>query len=233
MRSIWDKIKEYVWMGAAVAVVLLLLVGAFWPRPAKAADLGDGPLIPGLTVGKSAPWTGVYAGVGGGYQVADTEISVPSLSILDGISGRGWAADARLGFDWQPSGTPFVIGVLGGYNLGEAEFGAFNGALTATLEPQWYVGGRLGLALPTKTLLYGGLAWQRAEGTVSLSGVGSASATEDGLLYLAGIEQSIGPHLTLGAEYSLARYEFAAGPLSIDPDVHAFKVRLNWRPFSK
>jgi opacity protein-like surface antigen len=54
-------------------------------------------------------------------------------------------------------------------------------------------------------------------------------------MYIAGIEQAVAAGLTLGAEYSLAQYEFSAfdGDLSIDPDVHAFKVRLNWRPFSK
>jgi outer membrane immunogenic protein len=239
MQRIWGKIRS----ADPVAVVLmacgvvLLLVG-FWAKPAKAEGIAKSGLVPiGEVVANTSQWTGLYAGVGGGYQVSDTSLSATGFS-LDGISGRGWAGDARLGFDWQATGTPFVVGLLGGYNIGEAKSEAHVGPATAsaTLTPSWYVGGRLGFALPSKTLVYGGAAWQRAEG--KLGGVLSGSATEDGIMYIAGIEQMVSPQLTLGVEYSLSQYEFCAncgtgGHINIEPDVHAFKARLNWRPFAK
>ena len=244
----WDMKK---WGTVAICFAILLgIVWFAWPARAAAADKGgpdESPLIPGLTAIKGN-WTGVYVGVGGGYQIADTKLSLDAVAagpfngaFLDGLSGDGWAGDARLGLDWQVSGSPFVFGILGGYNIGAAESEAgfpliLGATVSATLTPTWYVGGRIGMALPTKTLVYGGAAYQQAKG--ELGGVLSGSATEYGIMYLAGLEQAIAPNFTLGAEYSLARYEFDVGcgascNVNVDPDVHAFKVRLNWRPFSK
>ena len=76
---------------------------------------------------------------------------------------------------------------------------------------------------------------------------GRKAKTLDGYMILAGGEMVIAPMWTLGAEYSWTRYDtfnmtqnFAAAPngparheLTVDPDVHAFKVRLNFRPLSK
>ena len=219
-----DKLKIAL-AGAAVAVVAGWCNDAMADGPTKTASIL--PDIPGVTTAKGG-WTGTYVGVGGGYQVSDTEVSVPSLSLIDGLSGRGWTGDARIGFDWQPSASmPLVFGILGGYSLGSVKTEAFNGAASATLDATWYVGGRLGVALPTNTLIYGGAAWQQAKG--ELGGVFSGSATDEGIMYIAGIEQKVAPHVTLGAEYSLSQYQFAAGPLAIEPDVHAFKVRRNFR----
>lgn len=228
MREFWDTHKK------PILIVTAVLVGLFVVFKARAH--ADGlPSKIGSPIGEVSAsgtnWSGLYLGVGGGYQVSDTELSVPGGSLINGISGRGWAGDARLGYDWQFSGSPFVVGVFGGYSIGDVESDVFNGAATATLTQTWNVGGRLGFVLPTKTMLYGGAAWQRAEG--KLGGALSGSATDDGIMYVAGIEQVIAANLTIGMEYSLSQYEFSAGSLSIDPDVHAVKARLNWRPFSK
>ncbi len=209
----------------AIAIAAGYCADARADGPTKSASIL--PDIPGVTTAKGG-WTGGYVGVGGGYQVSDTELSIPAGSILDGLSGRGWTGDARIGFDWQPSASmPLVFGILGGYNLGGVKTEALNGAASATLDATWYVGGRIGVALPTNTLIYGGAAWQQAKG--DLGGVFSGSATDEGIMYIAGIEQKVAPNITLGAEYSLSQYEFSAGPLAIEPDVHAFKVRLNFR----
>jgi outer membrane immunogenic protein len=218
-----DKIVA--WLAALVIAAGYFISSANADGPTKAGSIL--PEIPGVTTAKGG-WTGGYVGVGGGYQVSDTEVSVPGISIIDGLSGRGWTGDARVGFDWQPSASmPLVFGILGGYNLGGVKTEAFNGVASATLDATWYVGGRIGVALPTNTLIYGGAAWQQAKG--ELGGVFSGSATDEGIMYIAGIEQKVAPHVTLGAEYSLSQYQFAAGPLAIEPDVHAFKVRLNFR----
>lgn len=212
-------------IAAAIAVALLAIGYCASPAnadgPTKTASIL--PAIPGITT--TGAWSGAYVGVGGGYQVSDTDLSVPGMSIIDGLSGTGWAGDARIGFDWQAGSL--VFGVLGGYNLGTVKTEAFNGTASAKLDATWYVGGRIGVALQTNTLIYGGAAWQEAKG--ELGGMLSGSATEQGIMYLAGIEQKVAPNITFGAEYSLSQYEFAAGPLSIDPDVHSFKVRLNFR----
>ena len=244
----WKKLTTLQKALAAIVVVVLFAIGVMSAR-AEGVDRAPPSFLPIGEVAKATTaWTGVYMGAGGGYQVSDTKLSLDAVgagvfngAFLDGLSGDGWTGDARLGFDWQVSGSPFVLGVLGGYNVGEVESEAglplIPGATaTATLTPTWYVGGRVGIALPTHTLVYGGAAWQEAKG--ELGGVLSGSATEHGIMYIAGIEQVVAKGLTLGAEYSLAQYDFDAScgvacNVNIDPDVHAFKVRLNWRPFSK
>ena len=233
-------LKRVAYLGIAFAAfVAILIVGG----RAFAADKGgaDGHILGIEDVAKKAGWTGVYFSVGGGYQVADVSLSAyDDLAGINGLSGRGWAGDARLGFDWQLSGSPFVIGLLGGYNIGEAEFTAHAGpfGVNATIEPTWYIGGRAGVAFG-KSLAYVGYAWQEAEaaGSISFMGtpVASGSTTVNGQVLLVGLETVLAPQLTLGAEYSLARYESIGigDHVSVDPDVHAFKLRLNWRPFTK
>ena len=95
----WDKYRKRA-AGFVVFVayaVFVLVVAA----PARAADLGGsgGSMLGPLTATSTAPWTGLYVGAGAGYQVADTELSIPGTSLVDGLSGHGWGADGRLGFD--------------------------------------------------------------------------------------------------------------------------------------
>ena len=238
-RKRFGKIALYV-IGA---IAVLVFVWNFIAQASAADKGGEGPGILGIeNVAKKTGWTGVYIGVGGGYQVADIDVSAlpGDWAGIDGLSGRGWAGDARLGFDWHFTGSPFVVGLLGGYNLGEAEFTAHLGpyGANATIEPTWYVGGRAGLAFG-KSLVYAGYAWQEADAKGSLTFEGatfaSGSTTVNGHVLLVGLETVLAPQLTLGAEYSLAKYETITinDAVDVDPDVHAFKIRLNWRPFSK
>lgn len=269
----WNKKK--LGIAAVVAVIVLAGIWLVWPSRASAADLGEGPLIPGIAATKAAPWTGIYLGAGLGYQVADTNLTLDAASPgftgniveIDGLSGRGWGYDGRLGVDWQIPNTAFVIGILGGYAGGETEFNVnsdlpfgpkgapLGNVLNATMEQSWYAGGRLGIA-HKNVLVYGGYAWTRGDFNVSIPAspglcsaalpVGmSLTCSQDvgGRMILAGIEVLINPQLSLGAEYTLAQYDTAnifsavSGPNSLsldaDTDVHAFKVRLNFRPFSK
>jgi opacity protein-like surface antigen len=190
------------------------------------------------------------------------------ISILnaDSLGGKDWTYGARIGVDWHVNGTPFVFGVLGGYGWGAidssmsfaeqtwaSDIGDVKGA-TFSIEPTWYAGGRIGLAV-NSSLLYAGAAWTRAEvdGSVTIAYQGgdkgfAANGSTDGWMLLLGGETKLGPQWTIGAEYSYARYDDVTfvGPhvvvygdsvrqnsLTVDPDVHAFKVRLNWRPFAK
>lgn len=189
-------------------------------------------------------WTGFYLGGGLGYGFADTELNVSDVHNglnwlnVDGLSGTGAVGDIRVGADYQFAGTPLVVGVLAGYNFGSMEFNAsaFDGnlSLSAELEPTWYAGGRLGLALPTKTLVYVGAAYQEAEGSFSTQFSEAAgphgSQTADAVVYMLGLEQALTNNWRLGVEYNYAQYQFDATAdcfkFDIDPDVHTIKARL-------
>lgn len=247
-----DKIKDafktnpVAWAGLGLVAALLFVV--FLTPKARAEGLPKGGLLPiGEMAKASGSWTGAYVGVGGGYQVGDTGLSIGDstyeLLSIDGLSSRGWVGDVRVGFDWQVAGSPFVLGVLGGYNFGEAEFsaGVGNGfaGVSASITPTWYIGGRAGFAFGN-TLAYVGYAYQRAEADGSVfwcfgNESDSASTTLDAHVLLAGLEAVIAPQITLGAEYSFAKYESVKinDFVDVDPEVHAFKVRLNFRTSAK
>mgnify|MGYP001571480803 CR=1 FL=1 len=227
MRSIWDKIKEYVWMGAAVAVVLLLIVGAFWPRPAKAADLGDGPLIPGLTVGKGI-WTGPYIGAHGGYgwSTWQGDFFWQDVDLGHGyqLDAEGWFYGIQAGANYQIG--KMVLGIEADATWGDLEkSGQFqaNDAKDAGSYVEWEVKQRLerfgtvrlrlGYTPTERFLVYatGGLAWGQtsAEQVIHypkyappfINGVGSVEENHIGWAAGAGVEWLLLPNVSLRAEY--------------------------------
>jgi opacity protein-like surface antigen len=243
------RVTKPAWIVLAAIVVLAVVV--FFGAKARAE--GVQPPIPGIAaLGNPAPgsWTGLYVGVGGGYQIGDLELSegknAPLGFNVDGLSMDGWTGDVRIGFDWQMGSSPFVIGVLGGHKFGEAEFsaGASIGpnsiaGVDASINPNWYVGGRAGYSFG-KSLAYVGYAyqWADAEGSAWICDPEDAvrgSTNLNAHVFLAGLETAVASQITLGLEYSLAKYEDVniSDVLNVDPDVHAVTLRLNWRPFSK
>jgi outer membrane immunogenic protein len=140
-------------------------------------------------------WTGIHAGIGGGagYNTYDAksefDVSNPWSPLIPGemdIKGNdlgSWYGfgTVEIGADWQPDGTPFVIGILGSY-----DFNGDNGAeassnssdpegdcgpslidcgttanIKAKLEDSWFLGARAGFAFRETSLLYvlGGYTW--------------------------------------------------------------------------
>ena len=252
-----EKIAAFL-VAAAFAIVC-------WVAPAKADGLPKSSLLPLGEVAKAGSWTGVYLGAGLGYQIADTNLSLGvdtpkfsgNLLEIDGLSGRGWAYDGRVGFDWHVPGTAFVVGILGGYKGGETEFNVNSdlpgggNLLSATMRQTWYAGGRVGLASGS-ALYYVGAAFTQGEMDISIpvapslcgNTVGlNCSPDVDGRMWLAGMEAKITPQWTVGVEYTLTQFDTAnifsatngvdSLSLDADTDIHAFMVRFNYRPFSK
>lgn len=228
-----------------------------WPR----SGMKDQPVI---ASGGVYSWTGIYLGGGIGYSTLDmpTNYSVappgPGTIIgIDGFSAAGLTGDARLGADYQFTGTPFVIGILAGYKFGDLDTG-FNvppmGGLfaTASLRETWYVGGRVGAAFgPSgQSLAYVGYAYTQADldiGAGMTAGPVNFCAAPTPLVcghslnghrLLVGLETRLTRTLNIGIEGTYTRYDSVnvlaatAAPASInlDPDVYTVMVRLNWRP---
>ena len=237
-------------------IAAFLVAAAFaivcWIAPAQADGLPKSSLMPLGEVAKAGAtsWTGFYVGAGGGYQLVEADLdNVPldgcchDLLNINGVSANGWLGVVRGGFDWQPSNSPFLIGLFGGYSWGQSEFSAHVGddlVGHGTLKPTWHAGARLGYVLPNKSLLYVGAGWQQAELATKL--VEPSTHTLDGKMFLAGFETPLAPTLTLSAEYNYTRYgdvtwENCEDPeiakQTASPDAHVFMLRLNVRPFSK
>jgi opacity protein-like surface antigen len=241
---------------AAVVIAFGMLLSITLPVfPAQASDPTPAPktiAAPQQTVqvAQAAPtsWTGLYLGAGAGYAVGDTGVSVDSdkpygpanILTLDGLSSDGWQGDGRIGFDWQVGSSPFVLGVLAGYGFGETEFraSAIDGLIgvNASITPEWYVGAR-GCYAFSKALGCLGYAYQHAKAKGSI-GIGGGSASDsisiDGHSLLVSLEVQLTPQLSFGPEYTFTRYEdINIGPVTLEPEVHAFMLRGNWRPFGK
>lgn len=157
--------------------------------------------------------------------------------VLGLLGGYGWG---------QVDGSADFAQELGADTLENVHAASFS------IEPTWYVGVRAGYVLGGRSLLYVGAAFTQAEADGSIvTRTGDrfrGSDTLNGYTLMAGLETAIAPQWTLGAEYGYSRFDDfsftsvseipADGAvryrqLDVEPDVHAFKVRLNWRPMSK
>ena len=181
--------------GGIVALVVLTGAAAL-TVPAVADDYRwpqfDQPYRPSL-------WQGLYAGAHLGW---------------------GWSGDAsgvvgggQLGYNWQSQ--QFIFGVEGDISaadIGVSETVVVPGAvLNASASIDWLatLRGRAGVLVQPNLLLYGtaGLAVVNAEahGSVSAVGLGtisaSASDTETGFVYGAGVESKLSERMSLRVEY--------------------------------
>lgn len=211
---------------AKLALALTVLAGSFAVTSvSNAAD----PFGPSFKDEFAAPeakntWTGVYLGAGIGYQVNNTEIENGINPIIDAWlngtlnddSSNGWKYGIRAGFDWQVGESPFVLGVLGGYDWNEHNFDA------------WYLGARAGVVVIDNALVYAGYAYGQGDYETAFS-----DNTLDMHTLLTGVELRLTKSLSAGLEYNYTMYEDISlfnSNVSADTDTHAVTLRLNWRP---
>lgn len=189
--------------------------------------------------------TGVYIGVNGGYQIGATELDLNatgfgSIANIDGLSTRGITYGVHGGFDFRVSGTPFLIGLVGSYQRGEAEHDISimgGNILSAAIEPTWKAGARAGYVLPNGSLVYAGYQFAKADMTVSSPLFGTISRSLDGDNILAGVEIPVTDFATVGLQYDWTRYDStnllpaSAAPFNLDAatEVHAVTARVNIR----
>jgi outer membrane immunogenic protein len=210
-------------------------------------------------------WTGCYIGgfVGGAWggdvTVTDLNGYIPPLGhAFSHDLDSGFIGGGTLGCNWQPVGSPFVVGI-------EGELGFLNleGSALDPLDPRlpqnltsttkigdWYgmITGRLGVTWD-RTLLYvkGGVAFVDVENTIAdplPAGSGLLATSSNGEATWtvgAGIEWAFAPQWSVKAEYmfiGLDGNDQACGALAVagtfcwnhDVDgIHTAKVGMNWR----
>lgn len=170
----------------------------------RTSSTKDAPLS--LSVGNETAvnWSGIYIGGQVGYGVGSHEIDANqtfqteegpesfSLFNLNGLASSGLVGGINGGLDVQRGNV--VIGALGGFTFTgmETTFDAFNNQFSATLKKQneRYVGGRAGILVTPKSLIYIGAAYVASEYkmTANVEGFGAISKDYDGIKPLVGIE---------------------------------------------
>lgn len=214
---------------AASAVVLLGVSSA------SAADLYQAPPA-SSPVYAPAPvfsWTGLYAGIHGGWGWGDTTASTSSAFNI-GIDGGLFGG--QIGYNYMLPNN-IVLGVEG-----DISWSGMSGSVTAgptvTQDLDWVgtVRGRLGYAMGNwMPYVTGGFAFGGGTRTTNI-GSQSASATHTGYALGAGVEWAFAPQWTAKVEYQYVNlggstYTFTFPPPSpsVDMTISTVRVGLNYK----
>lgn len=183
-------------------------------------------------------WTGLYVGLQGGLDNSSTELTVPTMFGVDGISTSGMSYGAVVGFDYQIPGTKLVLGIGGDYTKSDTEFKVTMGpmtALTAGIDESWAVFGRIGLdAGRVMPYVIGGYTEADVSAAV-FPGTPVAEKGSDkmkGWLAGGGFEMALYQGVTLGFEYRYTKFDTLDvfdGDLKLDTDRHQVMGRLSYK----
>ncbi|EJW11518.1 outer membrane protein [Rhodovulum sp. PH10] len=227
---------------------------------ASAADLpARMPVKAPPVVAPVFSWTGCYIGgyVGGAW----AEDATASDEYLSGVTvplyNYGYSPDSSfigggtLGCNWQPVGSPFVLGIEGevGYiSLEGSALDPFDPTVTSSTKiGDWYgmITGRLGYSWD-RMMIYvkGGAAFVDVENTLTDTFFGFSSSTSDTITTWTvggGVEWALDPNWSIKAEYMYIALDetqtqgaFVTGVGTVVNDIqidgiHTAKVGLNYR----
>ena len=222
--------KRIVLIGLALAASATVACAADMPARAPAAY--KAPPSPVFN------WSGFYVGVMGGYGWSDR-------STFNGVAGTGndfsgGFAGGTIGFNYQPVGSAFVVGIEAEAAWADIGRSQTIGLVTVsdTMNAFGSVTGRLGFAADT-VLIYGkgGYGWLNNEISGTALGVTLAqSNTHGGWTVGGGVEFAFAGNWSAKGEYMFARYDektylaaIAPPGFSVGFDVHTFKAGINYR----
>ncbi|MCR9138390.1 MAG: outer membrane beta-barrel protein [Alphaproteobacteria bacterium] len=206
--------------------------------PAMAADIyvpsaDPAPLVSGVPV---YDWSGLYFGLGAGTALSNNQVTTGTVTnSFGGIGGRGYFGELTAGYDYALANGIVVGGSVNGrwgdIDANWSGVASWSGQITA--EYGIDVVGRVGYALTPRTLAYAlaGYSWQHFKLTGTTPAV-STNWNENGYIVGFGTESAIHDNWTLSSEYRYANYggqSIAAYGGSIDPVIHSFHTRLNYR----
>ena len=182
-------------------------------------------------------FTGLKAGLAGGFGAVVHEFTIPPLTLTyDGFGGDGAFAEVSLSYDYD-LGNNWVVGVGGDYRWGNFETNlsllGLNIALTA--DRGYDLFGRLGYKPATGTLVYGlaGYASQHFELTSNV-GLGDDYDVH-GWTAGAGIETALSDRWTAKIEYRYSEYDGydfgTGGVIDLAPSTHTVRAGLTYKLF--
>ncbi len=124
-------------------------------------------------------WTGFYLGANlGGAWTND----------LTGTSTAGFIGGGQIGYNWQPLGSPLVIGIEADFQGSSQSETVTVAGVTANAKLPWFgtVRGRLGYAFD-RVMIYGtgGFAFQHLEASATIPGL-TVTGSDTGVGYAVG-----------------------------------------------
>jgi outer membrane immunogenic protein len=163
---------------------------------------GMGGASPALPAPGRRNWSGVFAGVQGGYGFGNTTLSAPGVFGFTGIGSQGVFGGITAGYDHQFAGTGVVAGIEADASLSAIQTRIEAGGPAASIGSDWNVGlrARLGYVLGGSVMPYvaAGYGWTH----IKASGLGIGfGETMGGFQLAAGMETMITPNVALRAEY--------------------------------
>lgn len=216
-----------------VAALALLAV----PFAAQAADMPvKSPYFKGMprSVVAYYNWTGLYAGINGGYGFGKSSWSSPVVS----TDPKGWLIGGTVGYNWQTGAI--VYGLEGDYGYSAIKGSAACGAATCETKNNWLATARarVGYAfdryLPYITV---GGAFGEIEATNTNPGFGTAKHTAMGWTAGAGLEYAFMGNWTAKLEYlymDLGSFDCgtacsAAVPANVDFKANVVRAGVNYK----
>lgn len=189
---------------------------AFSASVAAAADVGPMPY----------DWTGLYAGINGGYAFAgDDRIGIAGVHVGD-LSLNGLFGGVQLGYNHQMESI--VLGVETDMQL--ADIDDFHPDASDQID--WFGTTRLRLGVAADRALFyvtGGLAYGGGNYKELVTPV-SKDYSRLGWAAGAGLEYAMTDHLSVKGEYLYANFgRFDVGQTIATPDFHSVRLGLNFK----
>lgn len=195
----------------------------------------------GLTLSPSSAddWNQAYFGLGLGIDglIGEGVVTTPGSETISGNGpiGGDLGVSVSAGIDFQPT-SMFVVGAFLSYDWSNIQTkaslsggGDFASAQLINLEQVWTVGGRAGVLLTPRTLVYGlaGYSWMQLEDlTYSVQGGGTNVSgrlnkpTEEGITVGGGVEHKFSNNVALKAEYRYTDFGGKIIPIDTGVDLH-------------
>lgn len=181
------------------------------------------------SLAKADSFSGMYVGVGVGYQSYDLEIDVDPINI-DGLSASGLAGEIAFGWGGKSGKTVYAIEVFA--DFADAEFEAsISGLGSLTLEPDYSYGAsvKVGWAPSSSTAIYAKGTILQTKFELDISGIGDDDETLTGYGLGIGIETKVGKSTSVGLEWTHVWYDEWDDPFGVPVDIEPERDTITLR----
>lgn len=150
-------------------------------------------------------WTGFYAGVNAGMDMAEVDFGAP-ITINENNIGYG----VSIGADYHFAGTPLLLGINAGHAWTDGD----------GIKKHWSITGRAGVVMGN-AMPYVLAGYKRAD---------VLGTDLDGWVAGGGIEVGLTKNLFAGGEYRFTRFDLPSGiPSGIDLNQHEVMATLKFK----
>jgi len=190
-----------IFLAAALLTALNVAANAGGLERSGRVKAADQPYLAPVSATSTAPWSGCYVGGNLGY-VVQTQRAVDDIGAFKfdvSTAADGFTYGIAGGCDLQMGSSPFVIGAMTDYDWTNSRdkivFNTTGGGPTVvgdiTIDNTWFVGGRFGILVTPRVLIYGVGGYTYVYSSTVLDPTGPAAGVSSdggGITAGAGIE---------------------------------------------